>query len=104
MISLDGAKMSKSLGNLSRVRELRAQGGEPSVIRLGLAAGHYRQDRSWSDAVLDEARTRAGNWRRAVDRGAGADATRSEEHTSELQSRFDLVCRLLLEKKKKNSR
>src|SRR5699024_12018349 len=28
-------------------------------------------------------------------------AMRSEEHTSELQSRFDLVCRLLLEKKKK---
>src|SRR5699024_12480720 len=28
---------------------------------------------------------------------------RSEEHTSELQSRFDLVCRLLLEKKKKNN-
>src|SRR5437868_11993596 len=27
-------------------------------------------------------------------------ADRSEEHTSELQSRFDLVCRLLLEKKK----
>src|SRR5699024_12749717 len=27
-------------------------------------------------------------------------AVRSEEHTSELQSRFDLVCRLLLEKKK----
>src|SRR5699024_12398818 len=29
---------------------------------------------------------------------------RSEEHTSELQSRFDLVCRLLLEKKKKKHR
>src|SRR5437868_7702114 len=28
------------------------------------------------------------------------DVARSEEHTSELQSRFDLVCRLLLEKKK----
>src|SRR5438094_6234286 len=28
---------------------------------------------------------------------------RSEEHTSELQSPYDLVCRLLLEKKKKNS-
>src|SRR5438105_6544506 len=28
---------------------------------------------------------------------------RSEEHTSELQSRVDLVCRLLLEKKKKNN-
>src|SRR5438067_2851875 len=30
----------------------------------------------------------------------GAQKMRSEEHTSELQSRFDLVCRLLLEKKK----
>src|SRR2546422_5937220 len=29
-------------------------------------------------------------------------ASRSEEHTSELQSRLHLVCRLLLEKKKKN--
>src|SRR2546422_3315536 len=31
-----------------------------------------------------------------------ASNTRSEEHTSELQSRLHLVCRLLLEKKKKN--
>src|SRR5438132_1769619 len=31
-------------------------------------------------------------------------ATRSEEHTSELQSHSDLVCRLLLEKKKKSKR
>src|SRR2546422_8178325 len=31
-----------------------------------------------------------------------AAATRSEEHTSELQSRLHLVCRLLLEKKNKN--
>src|SRR5699024_11827469 len=30
----------------------------------------------------------------------GDGIVRSEEHTSELQSRFDLVCRLLLEKKK----
>src|SRR5690349_22805910 len=30
--------------------------------------------------------------------------SRSEEHTSELQSRRDLVCRLLLEKKKKKTR
>src|SRR2546421_8822032 len=38
--------------------------------------------------------------------GARADEflARSEEHTSELQSRSDLVCRLLLEKKKKQIR
>src|SRR5438874_13668426 len=33
--------------------------------------------------------------------GEAACGSRSEEHTSELQSRRDLVCRLLLEKKKK---
>src|SRR5207249_9050580 len=33
----------------------------------------------------------------------GGAPVRSEEHTSELQSRFDLVCRLLLEKKKKKT-
>src|SRR2546429_5221878 len=34
----------------------------------------------------------------------GSGKTRSEEHTSELQSRLHLVCRLLLEKKKKTDR
>src|SRR2546422_7778402 len=37
-------------------------------------------------------------------RDALAPAVRSEEHTSELQSRLHLVCRLLLEKKKKPSK
>src|SRR5207249_5353230 len=48
---------------------------------------------------------------RPAGRGPGLDresgrhgaGDRSEEHTSELQSRFDLVCRLLLEKKKKDT-
>src|SRR5207249_5191939 len=35
------------------------------------------------------------------DRVVTGDRSRSEEHTSELQSRFDLVCRLMLEKKKR---
>src|SRR5690349_22808351 len=40
---------------------------------------------------------------RSVRKERPTDATgRSEEHTSELQSRRDLVCRLLLEKKKKD--
>src|SRR5437868_9580616 len=43
----------------------------------------------------------AKHWGGPVERTELHDVqTRSEEHTSELQSRFDLVCRLLLEKKK----
>src|SRR5438046_4485380 len=38
---------------------------------------------------------------RCMDRARGGVRTRSEEHTSELQSLTNLVCRLLLEKKKK---
>src|SRR5215207_11733883 len=37
-------------------------------------------------------------------RPGGAGGGRSEEHTSELQSRVDIVCRLLLEKKKKTQK
>src|SRR5437868_8160267 len=45
-----------------------------------------------------------GGLPRGRGRRAGVPAGRSEEHTSELQSRFDLVCRLLLEEKKEPSR
>src|SRR5256885_7312984 len=51
----------------------------------------------------DVAHDRTGP-RRQLGRGAGvalSSAARSEEHTSELQSPCNLVCRLLLEKKKK---
>src|SRR5438034_7208829 len=40
---------------------------------------------------------------RALERRVVAEGPRSEEHTSELQSHSDLVCRLLLEKKKKEA-
>src|SRR2546422_7202959 len=48
----------------------------------------------YSRALLRPVRHSQGCWRRIR-------PTRSEEHTSELQSRLHLVCRLLLEKKKK---
>src|SRR2546422_8069718 len=43
-------------------------------------------------------------WVGATQAAAADYAARSEEHTSELQSRLHLVCRLLLEKKKKNKK
>src|SRR5438132_8924213 len=63
--------------------------------------------RSWrSSAWIGPSRTpsaaTAASPQRASSSCAGAAGARSEEHTSELQSHSDLVCRLLLEKKKKH--
>src|SRR2546430_9618353 len=46
-------------------------------------------------------RQRSQQWRLVLETAAGTRRFRSEEHTSELQSQSNLVCRLLLEKKKK---
>ncbi|MGB8791140.1 MAG: cysteine--1-D-myo-inosityl 2-amino-2-deoxy-alpha-D-glucopyranoside ligase, partial [Mycobacterium sp.] len=74
MIGLDGHKMSKSRGNLVLVSGLRAQGVEPSAIRLGLLAGHYRADRDWSADVLEAASERLYRWRTATTSPTGPDA------------------------------
>ncbi|MBV8179910.1 MAG: cysteine--1-D-myo-inosityl 2-amino-2-deoxy-alpha-D-glucopyranoside ligase [Mycobacterium sp.] len=74
MIGLDGHKMSKSRGNLVLVSGLRAQAVEPSAIRLGLLADHYRTDRDWGADVLDAANTRLHRWRTATALSAAPDA------------------------------
>ncbi|OBK89911.1 cysteine--1-D-myo-inosityl 2-amino-2-deoxy-alpha-D-glucopyranoside ligase [Mycolicibacter sinensis] len=74
MIGWDGHKMSKSRGNLVLVSKLRAQGVEPAAIRLGLLAGHYRSDRFWDEATLQDARARLERWRAATALPAGPDA------------------------------
>lgn len=78
MIGLDGTKMSKSLGNLVFVSKLVAAGTDPSAIRLGVFAGHYRSDRDWSDAVLADATRRLEHWRRAARAATAADVDREE--------------------------
>jgi L-cysteine:1D-myo-inositol 2-amino-2-deoxy-alpha-D-glucopyranoside ligase len=70
MVAYQGAKMSKSLGNLVFVSALRAAGVDPMAIRLALIAHHYRSDWEWTDAVLAEAQARLDRWRAAVARTA----------------------------------
>src|SRR2546422_2260189 len=60
----------------------RSHGGDHVEQDVPLAREHHQRDRPHAEP----------------------DAERSEEHTSELQSRLHLVCRLLLEKKKKSTK
>src|SRR5207249_123815 len=97
-------------------------GGLDSSAITALAARHLRHPLTTVSVTFDEAefsegeyaervarrvgakhvevRVRAADFAREIPRIFDAMDQRSEEHTSELQSRFDLVCRLLLEKKK----
>jgi L-cysteine:1D-myo-inositol 2-amino-2-deoxy-alpha-D-glucopyranoside ligase len=62
--------MSKSLGNLVFVSDLRKQ-WDPRVIRLAIVAHHYRDSWEWSPSVMPEAEARLERWRTA---GAGDGA------------------------------
>src|SRR3712207_8471686 len=74
-------------------RHVGVDGGEPrSGPPRGRPLGHRRERRHGRDAT--------GATQAAEEVSDGR--SRSEEHTSELQSRQYLVCRLLLEKKKKD--
>src|SRR5256885_8663410 len=68
-------------------------------VRRGVLLRGERHDASVSDA-RERSRVRLGFPSRGAYSDERDDEERSEEHTSELQSPCNLVCRLLLEKKK----
>src|SRR5690606_40898769 len=76
--------------------------GAPSTIRvlpeIVDRVGHK------TELFLDSGIRSGQDVLKALAYGAKGTFIRSEEHTSELQSRENLVCRLLLEKKKKETR
>src|SRR5256885_10999450 len=80
--SKDPYSPKASTADLAMVDDLKTKSG-PAFDRAFLehVAAHHTDERAMIDAYL-------------------STATRSEEHTSELQSPCNLVCRLLLEKKK----
>ena len=75
MVTLNGEKMSKSLGNLEFASRLRDEGRDPSAVRLALLGDHYRSDRAWTADLLTAAEARLARWRAAVTADSGPDAT-----------------------------
>ncbi len=65
LISKDGEKMSKSLGNLVFIDQLRSE-WDPMVIRLGIIDHHYRVEWEWDDGLMARSQERLGVWRAAV--------------------------------------
>src|SRR5258707_7048192 len=71
--------------------------------RIGVRRGHAAEDALHAAEELARALHRQRSRSSDLRQHHRGDGARSEEHTSELQSRQYLVCRLLLEKKKKEN-
>src|SRR5690554_7241559 len=102
MLDMDGTLLDLHFDNYFWLHHLPVRYGEVhgidfEVARTKLAARIQQQEGSLQWYCLEF-------WSNALDLDIMAlKHERSEEHTSELQSRPHLVCRLLLEKKKKKS-
>jgi cysteinyl-tRNA synthetase len=65
MLTFDGRKMSKSLGNVLHVHELLKM-HPPEALRLLLLRGHYRQPLDWSDAAVAQSISTLDGWYRVL--------------------------------------
>src|SRR5207248_9689561 len=84
------------VANLAEARAVHGVGKGWPVLMLGACLPEEVEP-----AVLDGVRPTLSTWAEAREFSrAAVRLSRSEEHTSELQSPYELVCRLLLEKKK----
>src|SRR5699024_3068113 len=75
---------------------------EPITLNMLVGKGSHYSSIDWDDLLMWQEYEDMTNIHIEWEQAEGdsiAEKRRSEEHTSELQSRFDLVCRLLLEKK-----
>jgi L-cysteine:1D-myo-inositol 2-amino-2-deoxy-alpha-D-glucopyranoside ligase len=78
LISKDGEKMSKSLGNLVFIDALREE-WDPRAIRLGIISHHYRTEWEWHDNLMPFSNERLARWKVSVggdDDGALINAVR----------------------------
>ena len=79
LISKDGEKMSKSLGNLVFIDALREE-WDPRAIRLGIISHHYRTEWEWHDNLMPSSNERLARWQASVggdDGGALINAVRA---------------------------
>jgi cysteinyl-tRNA synthetase len=89
-MTLDGVKMSKSLGNLVKVSELLAKGHTPDGIRLFLMGTHYRADHDFTETELDAWEAKAARLRAAAEGPGGPpDQLQVARRRNEFQNAMD---------------
>ena len=65
-LTVNGEKMSKSLGNFLTVHDVLESGVQGEVIRLALLSSHYRKPLDWNDKLVDDAKKTLDGWYRKL--------------------------------------
>jgi L-cysteine:1D-myo-inositol 2-amino-2-deoxy-alpha-D-glucopyranoside ligase len=85
MVSYQGEKMSKSLGNLVLISDLLDDGADPRAIRLAILQHHYRSDWEWTASEADAAHRRLAAWRSAFGEGSPAGTASAQQTISRIR-------------------
>ncbi|MEQ1704728.1 MAG: cysteine--tRNA ligase [Rickettsiales bacterium] len=65
-LTVNGEKMSKSLGNFTTVKDVLDKGVRGEVIRFALLSAHYRSPLDWNDKLLHDAKLTLDKWYRSI--------------------------------------
>jgi len=82
MLTFDGRKMSKSLGNTLQLHEL-LQAYPAELLRYMLMKAHYRQPLDWSDSSIEQARQTLDGWYGVLRDLGDVEAAVSMQHVPE---------------------
>ena len=87
-ITIDGQKISKSLGNTYSLEDLAERGFSPMDFKMWLLAGHYQGTRNFTFESLESAKQRRLNWRNKIALLYQSDARKSsdDEFTKDILS------------------
>ncbi len=77
-LTVNGEKMSKSLGNFTTVKELLDKGINGEVIRLCLLSSHYRKPLDWTDKLIDDSKKQLDTFYRIIQNNEQTEIDTSE--------------------------
>ncbi len=78
-LTVDGEKMSKSLGNFFTINDLRARGIAVEAIRYVYLSTHYRKPLNWSEKVLSDAKKSLDSFYRILQNDKNASSVADNE-------------------------
>ncbi len=83
-LTVNGEKMSKSLGNFTTVKDVLDKGIKGEVIRLALLSAHYRSPLDWNDKLIHDANITLDYWYRAIEK------LTPDLNTDDLENKFSV--------------